>query len=157
MKCILYKKRFKFMQNYLRKYEFSNANQDNLWQELTAQGHFDSTLDRSLTIKEIMDTWTLQKGYPVVNVHRSYNNESSSSVMHIRQSWFLLNPSSKILNTAAYHKYKWFVPFTFTTKSDLSFEFESKPYWLKPNQSESEPFVFKINFIIFVFVQIYCL
>lgn len=129
---------------YLREYEFSNANQDNLWQELTAQGHFDSTLDRSLTIKEIMDTWTLQKGYPVVHVHRSFNNSlsSSSSILTIRQNWFLLNPSSKILNTSAYHKYKWFVPFTFTTKSNPSFEFESKPHWLRPNQSECESLVF---------------
>ena len=40
----------------------SNANQDNLWQELTNQGHIDNTLDRNLDIKQIMDSWTLKKG-----------------------------------------------------------------------------------------------
>jgi aminopeptidase N len=40
----------------------SNANQDNLWQELTNQGHIDNTLDRNLDVKNIMDSWTLKKG-----------------------------------------------------------------------------------------------
>ena len=48
----------------------SNANQDNLWQELTNQGHIDSTLDRGLSVKLIMDSWTLKKGYPVVHIER---------------------------------------------------------------------------------------
>jgi hypothetical protein len=39
-----------------------NAAQDNLWTELTNQGHLDRVIDRSLNIKTIMDTWTLKKG-----------------------------------------------------------------------------------------------
>ena len=39
-----------------------NAAQDNLWSELTNQGHLDLALDKSLDIKSIMDTWTLKKG-----------------------------------------------------------------------------------------------
>jgi len=39
-----------------------NAAQDNLWIELTNQGHLDRVIDRSLNIKTIMDTWTLKKG-----------------------------------------------------------------------------------------------
>ncbi len=43
------------------------------------------------------------------------------------------------------HRY---VPFTFTRKSELNFAFESKPYWLMPNQTESklQKFLLKTNF-----------
>jgi len=55
----------KAITTYLRTYQFKTANQDSLWKELTNQGHADNTLQANLTIKEIMDTWTLKKGYPV--------------------------------------------------------------------------------------------
>lgn len=56
------------LRNYLKKYEFSNALQDDLWETMTEQAHKDGVLDFNLTVKEIMDTWTVQAGYPVVHV-----------------------------------------------------------------------------------------
>ena len=53
--------------NYLRAKAYTNANQDDLWEFLTSAGQEDGTL-LELTVKEIMDTWTLQMGYPVVTV-----------------------------------------------------------------------------------------
>ena len=53
--------------NYLRANAYSNANQDDLWQFLTSAGQEDGTLEE-LTVKEIMDTWTVQMGYPVVTI-----------------------------------------------------------------------------------------
>ena len=132
-----------------------NAAQDMLWSELTNQGHLDLVLDKSLSIKSIMDTWTLKKGiifdsfttqifvfsfqiflikgYPVINVKNLGNGSYALS-----QKWFLLNPLSKLLNTPQYKSYKWFVPFTFTTKHSLKFEFESRPIWLIPSEEKSK-------------------
>lgn len=38
-----------------------------------------------LSVKEIMDTWTLQTGYPVITVKRNYENHNVtvSQVVHI--------------------------------------------------------------------------
>ncbi len=36
--------------------------------------------------------------------------------------------------------YKWYIPFTYTTKTLNNFKFESKPIWLTPNQNESISF-----------------
>ena len=47
------------------------AEQDQLWSFLTVQAHADGTLAPDNTVKRIMDTWTLQMGYPVVTVTRS--------------------------------------------------------------------------------------
>ena len=78
-----------------------------------------------------MDTWTLQKGYPVVYVTRTNNGNQLS----VTQKYFLLNPLNTIQNNASeYNKYKWFVPFTFTSRASPNFTFESKTQWLKPNE-----------------------
>ncbi|ROT69089.1 putative Aminopeptidase N precursor [Penaeus vannamei] len=41
-------------------------NKDDLWKHLTLAAHEDGILPQDVTVKMIMDTWTLQMGYPVV-------------------------------------------------------------------------------------------
>ena len=110
----------------MKKYSFSNAEQDDLWDELTKQAYEDGTLDSSLSVKTIMDTWTLQMGYPVVQVNRDFNTNKLS----ISQKWFLVNPLNKIQNTNEYNTYKWYIPFTHTTKIESNFDFDKKPEWI---------------------------
>ncbi len=120
-----------FTQEYLKKYAYKTAKQDDLWYELTIQAHRDDTLEKNLTVKQIMDTWTLQKGFPVVNVQRL----NDSNLFKLSQKWFLLDstvPSSNI------NKPKWFVPFSYTTSKQNNFTFESEVIWLKPNQNEGK-------------------
>ncbi len=120
----------------MNKYAFGNAAQDDLWHEFTRQGHIDKTLDDALDVKTIMDTWTLKKGYPLVTVTKNEQDDS----LRVKQEWFLLNRLSRNKKLAdeskSYANYKWYVPFTFTTKTQGMFSFESKPHWLKPNDTE---------------------
>ena len=44
--------------------------QDDLWQALTIVGQESRRLSEVLNVKEIMDTWTLQMGYPVVTAQK---------------------------------------------------------------------------------------
>jgi aminopeptidase N len=109
------------------KFQYSNAKQDDLWESMTEQANKDSTLDPSLTVKEIMDTWTLRKGYPVVYVERN----QTANTLTFKQDWFLLNP----LNTVRPDEkaeYKWYVPFTYTTKSKPDFNLTQNVTWIKP-------------------------
>ena len=53
------------------------AEQDDLWFYLTSQAHIDGTLPEDVTVKQIMDTWTLQMGYPVVTVTRNYDDNTA--------------------------------------------------------------------------------
>ena len=119
----------KATENYLKKYQYKTANQDNLWDELTQQGHRDNKLDANITIKEIMDTWTLQKGYPVVQVN-NWNN-----TLVVTQKWFLLNPTNLVQNLedqSEFESYRWYIPFTYTTSNELNFRFDTLPVWFKP-------------------------
>ncbi|ROT67358.1 putative aminopeptidase N-like [Penaeus vannamei] len=60
----------KGISNYLKAFEYAAADQDDLWQFLTQAAHEDDALAADVTVKDIMDTWTLQTGYPVVKVER---------------------------------------------------------------------------------------
>lgn len=76
----------KGLTNFLNERKYGSATQDDLWETLTEQAHDDGVLEEDVTVKEIMDTWTLQTGYPVVNVTRDY--EDGPVVM--RQQRFFL-------------------------------------------------------------------
>lgn len=59
--------------------QYSTANQDDLWRHLSVTGA--ASLPEGVSVKSIMDTWTYQKGYPVVNVTRTNNSLTLSQVM----------------------------------------------------------------------------
>ncbi|XP_022827407.1 aminopeptidase N-like [Spodoptera litura] len=66
----------KAINNYLRKYSYNNAEQDDLWLELTAVSKKYGVLPNNVTVKDIMDTWTKQTGYPILTVTRDYEDKS---------------------------------------------------------------------------------
>lgn len=57
---------------------YRSSTQNDLWDELTAQAHKDGALGPDVTIKDIMDTWTLQTGFPVVTVMRNYRSRGAT-------------------------------------------------------------------------------
>jgi aminopeptidase N len=106
-----------------------------LWEELTEQAHKDGKLPLTLTVKDIMDTWTLKKGYPIVQIKRN----ATENKLYIQQKWFLLNPLNKIqYDLEEFSKYKWYIPFTHTTKEELEFAFDKTPTWFDPKTDELE-------------------
>ena len=115
----------------------SNAKQDDLWFELNQQARLDERLPQNLDLKTIMDTWTLQKGYPVVHVTRTTNTLGRTMTIKLNQTRFQLE---KYRNDtpASNSNYQWYIPFTFTIRSSLNFEFEQAPFWLYPNMTQEQ-------------------
>ncbi|KAI4543140.1 hypothetical protein MG293_007266 [Ovis ammon polii] len=54
-----------YSKNYLRKHKFENAKTSDFWAALEEASN--------LPVKEVMDTWTNQMGYPVLNVNNMKN------------------------------------------------------------------------------------
>ena len=122
--------------NYLQANKFSNAKQDDLWEALTNVSHTDGVLSQQQTVKEIMDTWTLQMGFPVVNVRRDYGQNDDCSFCFDQQRFLLYE--DKNMTEAEIEKgltYRWWIPISYTTPNgDFS---DTKPkIWLSPNDPD---------------------
>ncbi|XP_077977826.1 aminopeptidase N-like [Glandiceps talaboti] len=105
---------------YLRDKEYGNAIKDDLFHYLTEA---DVAVGDN-NVKEIMDPWLLQAGYPVVTVTRQNNQVTA------QQERFLLDPNDKPLISGQYPNLgPWSIPVTYLHSND---PFTSSPflYWL---------------------------
>ncbi|KAL8563888.1 hypothetical protein ACOMHN_049544 [Nucella lapillus] len=108
------------LHNYLTKYSYGNARSDDLWKSLQDA----SNMSRSLTVKDVMDSWILQMGYPVVTVRR----RSGSPHLLLTQERFLLSNSSQTDKSP--FNYMWKIPITYRTKRNPT----KKRVWLNDKE-----------------------
>ncbi|XP_047146431.1 glutamyl aminopeptidase isoform X1 [Hydra vulgaris] len=99
----------KGLHNYLHMYSFGNAKTQHLWNVLTeaAGGKYN--------VSKIMDTWTLQMGFPVVTV-----SSISDKSFELTQSRFYSYNSTQHSTFSSKFNYKWMIPFHYTTYKKLS-------------------------------------
>ncbi|RWS23979.1 aminopeptidase N-like protein [Leptotrombidium deliense] len=117
-------------QNYLNALRFTNAEQDDLWKYLTAAQ--DSQNGEIVEVKKVMDSWTLQTGYPVVTLTRNYETNTAS----LRQKRFMLitrNETTKQNDDSA----KWEIPITYTNEDELQWTPNTR-IWMRQNPTEKE-------------------
>ncbi|KAK8402060.1 hypothetical protein O3P69_001270 [Scylla paramamosain] len=117
------------LSTYLDAFKYDNAEQDDLWRHLTEAAHEAGTLPLNLTVKTIMDTWTLQMGYPVIKVERSADGTSAT----VSQERFLLVKDDNADDT---HDYKWWVPLTYTSQDQPDFSQTQAKVWMKDSEAQ---------------------
>ncbi|XP_042228344.1 aminopeptidase N-like [Homarus americanus] len=115
--------------DYLSALQYGSAVQDDLWEYLTKAAHQDQTLPPEMTVKMVMDTWTLQMGYPVIKVVRSEDGTSAT----ISQERFRL---TKRENQTTSHDYRWWVPLTFTSQDNPVFSVTQPMAWMKNTDAQ---------------------
>ncbi|XP_025417554.1 glutamyl aminopeptidase-like isoform X2 [Sipha flava] len=91
---------------YLKRFEFSNAETDDLWAELQ------KATQNTINVKKVMDTWTCQAGFPVVTLTRN------GSELTMKQQRFLANPNAEYLSESSPYNYKWEIPITYITSNN---------------------------------------
>ncbi|XP_029834124.3 aminopeptidase N [Ixodes scapularis] len=101
--------------NYLRKRAYANAKQDDLWAELTMAQVQDPPVD----VKKVMDTWTLQTGFPVVTVNRSYDQRTA-----------VLTQKRFLLDEGAAKSVLWQIPITYTDSVHRNWNDTTPRVWL---------------------------
>ena len=104
--------------------KYKAAEQDDLWRHLTDKAHEDGTLPKSLTVKTIMDTWTLQMGFPVLTVNRKYDSNSAE----LSQERFLLADKSAVKDDD--HDYMWWIPVSFAEPGLENFKDTYNKIWM---------------------------
>eukprot|EP00090_Calanus_glacialis_P046064 TRINITY_DN885_c0_g1_i5.p1 TRINITY_DN885_c0_g1~~TRINITY_DN885_c0_g1_i5.p1 ORF type:complete len:807 (+),score=220.22 TRINITY_DN885_c0_g1_i5:315-2423(+) len=118
--------------NYLTDLQFAAAEQDDLWHHLTVQGHKDGTLAKEMDVKTVMDTWTLQMGFPVVTVRRNYQDKTAT----VTQQRFLVGTSEEKKKEDD-EKYSWWIPLTFTSPGE-SFAKTYNELWMGEGEQTKE-------------------
>ncbi|KAM6076076.1 glutamyl aminopeptidase [Chlamydotis macqueenii] len=93
-------------QAYLKKHHFQNAKTQQFWEALEEASN--------KPVKEVMDTWTRQMGYPVLEM-------GSNSVF--TQKRFLLDPNANASHPPSDLGYKWNIPVKWTLGSSTNYTF----------------------------------
>ncbi|XP_042891238.1 aminopeptidase N-like [Penaeus japonicus] len=113
------------LSNYLNEINNVSSNHGDLWESLTIAAHQSSVLPQNITVQMVMDTWTLQKGFPVIQVVRSSNGTSAT----ISQERFRFAK-----NSAEIPDHKWWVPLTYTSQSEADFNRTQAALWMKASE-----------------------
>nr|XP_031842296.1 glutamyl aminopeptidase-like [Nomia melanderi]XP_031842297.1 glutamyl aminopeptidase-like [Nomia melanderi]XP_031842298.1 glutamyl aminopeptidase-like [Nomia melanderi]XP_031842299.1 glutamyl aminopeptidase-like [Nomia melanderi] len=105
---------------YLDKFTYGNAETADLFKIL------ENVSPVRLNVTEIMDTWTRQMGFPVVNVKKSENKYI------LTQKRFLADPDAEFDSSDSEYGYKWTIPITYITNKTS----EPTLVWFDKNATE---------------------
>nr|CAD7397435.1 unnamed protein product [Timema poppensis] len=97
-----------------------SATPDHLFESLGA-------ISEGLSVKSVLDTWSLQEGYPLITVSRIYDSNNIFRSVTVHQERFYLKSSERISNT---QENRWWVPLTYTSQSELNFNSTTTRDWL---------------------------
>ncbi|XP_006820979.1 aminopeptidase Ey-like [Saccoglossus kowalevskii] len=126
---------FEGFRNYLNRFAYDNAVSDDLWGVLTETVELDMGGNMKdifgYSMKELMDPWTLQMGFPVVNLTRT-----STTAVQADQGHFLLDHYD-VVEDEEYGNlgYVWHIPLTFTHEAEKLFT-NPNIEWLHLTSSE---------------------
>uniref|UniRef100_A0A6G1SC99 Aminopeptidase N n=1 Tax=Aceria tosichella TaxID=561515 RepID=A0A6G1SC99_9ACAR len=154
------------LQRYLRALKYSNAEQSDLWAHLTAaqqmfrRGNNNSNSNSSLSsadnnddleaidVGKVMNSWTLQIGYPLVTLTRDYN-KNTARLEQVRYQPYkpqeeTSNSSNRTSESAQLEKVndrkqqqqeqRWEIPITYTWKSEQNWQPTTR-LWMRQNHS----------------------
>ena len=105
---------------YLNKHKYGNARSADLWSALQEE-----VQDTSYNLTAVMDTWTIQGGYPIVNVTLDANDKCGK--VTLTQQRFVIVPTDPKDFAKSEFNYIWKVPVNFVTDVDTN---TSKTTWL---------------------------
>ena len=86
---------------YLHNHSYASVHSDDLWDT------FNEVTNKTLDVKKMMKTWTLQKGFPLVTVQRK------GKELLVQQERFSLNMKPEIQPSDA--SYLWHIPLSYVT------------------------------------------
>jgi aminopeptidase N len=78
-------------------------------------------------VKEVMESWIKQSGYPIMTVTRNY--ETGRTIISQKEYNFLEKEKEKKFDNVFNHT--WSIPVTFTTQTNMDFFNTIPNYWLK--------------------------
>ncbi|ODM96179.1 Aminopeptidase N [Orchesella cincta] len=119
------------LRTYLKRNAFGAVEQDDLFEALTEHALADNRLPEGVTMKTIMDTWTLQKAYPLLKVRHSTSDNIVTITQEEDQGTFGKRPIQSGTNQ---ENPLWFVPMAVSTQSNPQPDNTIPQYWLSTSE-----------------------
>jgi len=115
----------KGVQSYLTKHSWKNTVPKDLFDAMEQQRIEDNI--NVPPVQDFFEPWTTQPGYPVINV------TITNDIITVTQERFLLKEAEE-------SELKWYVPLTWTTKSEApgGFENTTPKEWILPNETSKQ-------------------
>ncbi|XP_018559565.1 aminopeptidase N [Lates calcarifer] len=111
------------LRTYLSEFAFGNAVYTDLWKHLQMAVDANGT-ELPDTVHNIMNTWVLQMGFPVVTI------DTKTGV--VSQKHFLLDPDSEVTAPSPFN-YEWIVPIKWMKTGAVQ-----SPYWLRGKSATND-------------------
>jgi aminopeptidase N len=113
----------KGIRNYLKELSYRSATQEDLWRYLSIAA------DNKIDVEKIMNGWTKQAGYPIVEINREYSSSigrqqkinSDGGYMIIKQQPFSLFSST-------IKQEKWWIPFKYFDRTSTKVNKKKKKH-----------------------------
>ncbi|XP_069669083.1 aminopeptidase N-like isoform X2 [Periplaneta americana] len=119
----------KGLSKYLKIHSYGNTEADDLFESLNNQQKEDKILPNDMDVKTIMDSWTLQPGYPVIQVQRI-----NGTIRLVQERFFLKGHSDNQNETL------WWIPLSYTMSRNSDFTNTTPKAWMK-----AEPQITLVN------------
>ncbi|XP_018905353.1 endoplasmic reticulum aminopeptidase 1 isoform X2 [Bemisia tabaci] len=139
------------LNDYLNIHKYGNADTKDFWSVLSKHAN------ESIQVKQLMDSWTRQMGFPVVRIYRENTTGEGANIYTAAQSRFLLTAwlhgenSTIRLEPRSPYNYKWYIPLNYYTDqtsyvttetvwmnmTDVKFEVDPGTQWVKVNVNQS--------------------
>uniref|UniRef100_A0A8C1VS32 Leucyl-cystinyl aminopeptidase n=1 Tax=Cyprinus carpio TaxID=7962 RepID=A0A8C1VS32_CYPCA len=119
---------------YLQKYNLSNTESEDLWDSLS------QVSKQNLNVSEMMNTWTVHKGFPLVTVERS------GTQVTLTQEHFLLNAENSTDDSSLWH-----IPLTYVNDSCSVPSSCKQVFHLKDKTGEACPQEYQVKWLKFNF------
>lgn len=109
-----------------------------MWHHLTQRARGSGHFDNLTNVKDVMDTWTLQTGYPEVNVTRNYGTQE----VEFSQKRFVYisgnkNKKRNAIVEKPQEKPLWWIPLSYTTSRKLDFNATQPATWMRKTEKLS--------------------
>lgn len=127
------------LKRYLRALRYGNAEQSDLWTHLTeaqrlAQNDTSSALIAAVNVERVMNSWTLQTGYPLVTLTRKYDKSRRAYLEQTRWEPYKAIAANSSSSTNATAAQKWEIPITLTWASEQNWTPNTR-VWMHQNDS----------------------
>lgn len=132
----------KGLNKYLTAKAYSFAKDDDLYDGIAKAVEEDKNLDPTYSVSDIMDSWTRRPGFPLLTVHRDYEN----GVISITQNRYF--DDEKFVDPLA--DKIWWIPFNYITNASLAIVNNTNPdHWLNAKTKNITHDGSKDNWILF--------